>query len=154
MDVADYLASAGNDPALSELVRSYLERASLHAGAALASVQRHDWVNGRPVPALFYRAVRDTAAEGAATEHERERRQEARLRILAYHWHHAVRLVTPEPDIDRYEASALFRWRVDVWYFFMAPARAAIPPEWVARSPVLRSLRRVLVRLARLLMRR
>ena len=153
MDVADYLASAGNDAALSQLVHSYLERASRHASTALASVPRHDWLNGRPVPALFYRAVRDTAAEGASAGGDRKLRQEARLRILAYHWHHAARLVTPEPDIDRYQASAPFRWWIDLWYFFMAPARAAIPPEWVARSPALLKLRRALVRLAHLVRR-
>lgn len=154
MDVAAYLAPTANDAGLSELVHAYLERAQRHADAAPAASARHDLLNGKPVPPLFYRAIRDTAAEVASPGPARQARQEARLRVLAYHSHHAARLVTPEPDIDRYQSSRLFRGWVDAWYFFMAPARAAIPVEWAARSAVLRKLRGVLARGARLVLGR
>jgi hypothetical protein len=81
-------------------------------------------------------------------------RLRARLRILSYHWSHAERIISPQPDIERYERSFLYRCWIDLWFFCSSPARTQLPLNWVARTAWSRRARAVLGRAARLAMRR
>jgi hypothetical protein len=150
MDVDAYLAEVNHHPAASSLVNDYLKKAARHSAASPDGQRRHDQqADGTMLPPVVYRAVRDTMAEGlfdaddsdgeVTAERLRSRsfklgRFRARLRVLAYTWAHARQVVAPEADIDRYQASLLYRAWIDLWFFCHAARQAQLPVGWLTRS--------------------
>jgi hypothetical protein len=151
MDMEAYLAEVNHHPAVSQLVKDYLEKAKRHARTGPVDAERHDrQADGALLPPVVYRAIRDTLAEGelsfdarevstSMTEYLRQisfanGRLRARLRVLAYHSAHAKHSLMSEPNIDRYQHSWLHRKWIDLWYFCNAPQQVQMPLNWIARS--------------------
>jgi hypothetical protein len=111
--------------------------------------------NGGRYPPAFRRACRRMEQETGrrletcgsldelGTAMARSRLAAPYLRSLAYHEWCQGRLGSAERTLERYRASSSFRFKLDLWFYCLAPRSLRFPAGWVETSGAIRVLRRI-----------